>query len=147
MSPLITLLLALGVGWVGGAPCDRPVSAEEGLIGTWKAIALEQNGEPVTLENAQDTRLVFTAKTYAIRKGKDTLERGAYHVEAGPGLASIDLRPENGPDKGRTLKGVYQIEGGALLMCIGTPSAPRPTALAATSGTNHLLFTYKKVPR
>jgi uncharacterized protein (TIGR03067 family) len=61
-------------------------------------------------------------------------------------LRTIELIPANGPLKGKTLRGIYQLEGNVLWVClIPDPDAPRPTEM--TSEGKHRVLILTRVVR
>jgi RNA polymerase sigma factor (sigma-70 family) len=62
---------------------------------------------------------------------------------------SIDLIPQEGPAKGKTLRGIYSLEGDQLKICYVSPSIPepekkaRPSEFAAKKGSGHVLLVFR----
>lgn len=137
---LVFLVVVAQAAFAGTDDADR-----RALVGSWKAVSLQKNGEDISLEAAEDTRLVFKADGYAIRKGNESLEDGTYRLGGQGDERELDTMPTNGPDRGKTIRGIYQLEGDTLRMCLAPPGAPRPATLASKGGSNHLLFVYKRV--
>lgn len=138
LAPLAVLLIA-------PAPARADDADRRALVGTWKAVSLERNGETFPLDAAEETRLVFGKDDrFVIRRGAESLEEGSFRVHSGE-PRPIDTTPTNGPDRGRTTKGLYEIEGDTLRMCLAPPGAPRPADIASRPGSNHLFFVYRRV--
>jgi RNA polymerase sigma factor (sigma-70 family) len=63
---------------------------------------------------------------------------------------SIDLIPQEGPAKGKTLRGIYSLEGDQLKICYVSPSIPepekkaRPSEFAAKKGSGNVLLVFRR---
>jgi uncharacterized protein (TIGR03067 family) len=103
-------------------------------------IALEIDGRKEDLPKDRDPRLKFGPEKI---EPLGTPEVMVYKLGVDGKVRTIDLTADAGPMKGKTLKGVYQLEGDSLKICIGVdPNAPRPTDL--TSAERRRLLTFKR---
>jgi thiol-disulfide isomerase/thioredoxin len=63
---------------------------------------------------------------------------------------AIDLIPEEGPAKGKTLRGIYSLEGDVLKICYVSPNTPepekkpRPSEFAAGKGSGYVLLVFRQ---
>jgi uncharacterized protein (TIGR03067 family) len=63
---------------------------------------------------------------------------------------AMDLIPEEGPAKGKTLRGIYSLEGDVLKICYVSPNTPepekqpRPREFAARKGSGHVLLVFRQ---
>jgi uncharacterized protein (TIGR03067 family) len=74
-------------------------------------------------------------------------ERGRASLKIDPSTspAQIDTTGEDGPGKGRTVKGIYKFDGDTLTVCVGGwGSKDRPTEFASKPGSGRLLFVHKR---
>jgi uncharacterized protein (TIGR03067 family) len=51
----------------------------------------------------------------------------------------------NGPLKGRTIKGIYRLEGNKLTCCFAEPEKNRPGKFEAATGSGLTLYTIQRV--
>jgi uncharacterized protein (TIGR03067 family) len=58
---------------------------------------------------------------------------------------TIDVVPDGGPARGKTVPGIYKLEGDTLTICMADADRPRPTALAAPAGSGLTLMTFRRV--
>jgi uncharacterized protein (TIGR03067 family) len=73
------------------------------------------------------------ADDWAIAGKKITLHRGgkivgymSYKADATDFPKTIDLTPDRGPAKGKTLKGIYDLDGNTLKICYVSPATDEP---------------------
>jgi hypothetical protein len=52
--------------------------------------------------------------------------------------------PSSGPDKGKTVRGIYEVKGDTQRVCVAAAGKPRPKAFESREGSGHTLITYKR---
>jgi RNA polymerase sigma factor (sigma-70 family) len=152
---MTTLLIGLlTVGAFGGAlgvlsVLAAPPGAGDGgsdrdrLQGTWAVTA-------ATLDGTSDGREIDQ-----IKQGLELVFKGdkvTIKVEAGFTLdptkspKQIDLSPSLGDpnQKDPTIRGIYELSGDDLRLCIGAPDAERPAAFASAKGSRIMLLALKR---
>ncbi|MBY0522724.1 MAG: TIGR03067 domain-containing protein [Gemmataceae bacterium] len=125
MARIVLSLLAVGLM----IAADAPKSDKEALAGGWKVVACE-------LENKLLPDSVFKELLYTFAAdGKWKLEGGPGFPKAAGGTfeinpkaspKTIDMTPADGPYKGKTFQGIYQLEGDELKACFAFPGKDRP---------------------
>ena len=125
MGRIVISLVALGAL----AAADTPKPDKEALAGGWRVVACE-------LESKLLPDSVFKDLLYSFEKD------GKWKLEGGPGFPkaksgsftlnpkaspkTIDMVPTDGPYKGKTFQGIYQLEGDELKACFAFPGKDRP---------------------
>jgi len=132
-----TLVLALATAGAGepGRDLDR-------LQGTWAVTAAERNGRTVPEEELEGDTVYFKkAEMTVVRKG---MVRNVYKVklDAAKDPRHIDLVGVTGLDEGKTLRGIYRLEGDRLTLCAGLED--RPTEYKTRPGSTLRLTTLKR---
>jgi uncharacterized protein (TIGR03067 family) len=113
------------------------------LAGTWTAISWVR-GDGVIGPDAVDTELVIKDGTYEFPKGINRISgKGEFKTVAGKN--HIDFTPADGPAKGKTLPGIYKVEGDTLTLCFRPAGAERPTAFKSADRST-VLATYERKP-
>lgn len=113
------------VAFVLGAAATADEVSLAVLAGSWKAMSVTHHGKAVP----PDVLAGFAAKiekdelTITV-KGKEFPAKLKLDAKKSP--AHLDLAPQDGPEKGRTLPGVVQLEKGELVLAY-TETADRPT--------------------
>jgi uncharacterized protein (TIGR03067 family) len=114
------------------------------LEGAWVITSRVFNGTP-QVEPRGGTRLLIRGTSYALEAAGDTFVRGSLRVDPTKSPAALDLSPENGPDKGRTLLCIYSTNGDTLRYCFPGSGGFRPNELTAERGSNHELVTLRRL--
>lgn len=133
--PLLIVLVAVGQA----SPGDKDKVKD--LEGTWIATSWKR-GDGEVGKDKVDTELVLSKGAYEFPKGINRIsKKGTYKLDAAKG--AIDFTPEDGPAKGKTLLGIYKVEGNVLTLCFRAAGNERPTAFK-TGDRNTVLATYEK---
>jgi len=59
---------------------------------------------------------------------------------------TIDATRTEGPDAGKAMLGIYEIEGGRQKVCFAPVGKSRPTEFTSKAGTGHVLTIWQKAP-
>ena len=108
--------------------------------GTWRFVSLEVEGMKVPEEAIKDARLFVKGKDFTM-KDKVNTYRGTLTIDPGKKPKTIDLKFTEGPEKGNTSYGIYELSGDELKICLTITSKDRPTEFAAKAKSGHGLET------
>jgi uncharacterized protein (TIGR03067 family) len=145
MKPLVGLTVCLLL--VGAEAKDKGESKEaskkaaESFAGTWKVASVIVNGNE--FEDAKDWKFTFKGEKLT-RKTADGEETYTFKLDPSKKPAEVDFIPDQGDNKGKTLKGIYAAKSGELKICLTlSPEAKRPKELASKDGEEEILITLK----
>jgi RNA polymerase sigma factor (sigma-70 family) len=146
----VALAVAVAAGtvlWARQALADKPAAAgkgaapkdEENILGTWVLVSSEEGGQRAPEELIKEARVTFAAD------GKMTVKQGEKEQEF-----TYQLDPAKKPkefngtnDKGRTVLGIYKLDGDTLTVCFDR-GGDRPTEFASPAGTTVVLEVLKR---
>jgi uncharacterized protein (TIGR03067 family) len=113
------------------------------LEGTWVATSWKRGDGEVGKDKVA-TELKLTKTTYEFPTGINRIsKKGAIQLDAAKG--TIDFTPEDGPAAGKTLLGLYKVEGDTLTLCFTTAGRDRPKELKSTDRLTVLAKYERKV--
>jgi len=136
--------LVLGTGLVAtfGQPADEP---QKNLQGTWAATSAERDGKAAN--DVVGHRLTFNGNRFRVqsRDGK-SLYGGKFRTYPGTKPSAIDFEHTKGDLKGKTWKGIYDLDGDKLTTCDNAPNLDkgRPAAFEAKAGSGYVFITFKR---
>jgi uncharacterized protein (TIGR03067 family) len=142
----LTLLITTAALLIGVEPSqdDAEKKELERLQGTWSTLSIEVDGQKATDEERIKTRkLIVAGNRYTLKVEGETVQ-GTIEVNPTQKPKTIDEKPDSGLHKGRTLLGIYELEGDNLKICLALPGRGRPTEFASKAGTKHQLVIYKR---
>ena len=123
---------------------DPAVEAErKKLEGTWVIDAALLAGRD-HIEDFEGMKLVLKGDEFVIEFAENS-DKGTYTIDPAKSPKWIDIKTKmDGPFKGRTLPGIYTLEGDTLTVCCNSEKMDRPKDFAAKEKTPMMLLTYKR---
>jgi len=110
------------------------------LQGTWTIESLEMDGRKMP---GGEARIVVRGNRFTTIAMGATYE-GTVVVDQATIPRSFDLRFEEGPEKGNTSFGIYELDGDTWRICLTTRGSERPTEFAAPPGSGIALETLRR---
>jgi uncharacterized protein (TIGR03067 family) len=134
-------VLALAA-WAALAAAPAPeVKDQDRIQGTWKVVRLIVNGEDLPPEVIGKGQLIFKDDKLTFKDG-DRTKDATFTLDPKKTPPAIDLR-EPGKD-GKVLRGIYQLDGDDLKICIPFFGEERPKEFASLTGSRHGLYTLRR---
>jgi uncharacterized protein (TIGR03067 family) len=135
---VIGLIVAASVNLLAADPHDN-----KSLRGDWVPVKAELGGQPMP-----DTVL----KTISLKLGDGTYDvlvsgapdKGTYEIDASTKPKSMVIKGTEGPNKGRTVPAIYELEGKTLRICYDLSGAQRPKEFKTSTGTRLYLVAYQR---
>jgi len=107
------------------------------IQGSWKGIKLEVEGKSAPAELVDKGKYVFKGNKLTIFEGDKQVGEATFSLDSAKKPQTIDLTPTEGKAKGKTMYGIYRIEGDTLTLCIGEK---RPTEFNGAGKAGLLQF-------
>jgi RNA polymerase sigma-70 factor (ECF subfamily) len=130
----------------GNADQSKADSDAEKIQGTWAVVSAEQGGEELPSEAIKDATAVITADKIVFTPPKGENRQSSYKLDPKKDPKVIEIKPLDGPAKGKTINGLYALDGDRLKLCLTNGSGPAPTELATKSNSGFLLLILKRQP-
>jgi uncharacterized protein (TIGR03067 family) len=143
MKPFALIILAAGLAVAADTPKEAARELAK-LQGTWNAVAVEEDGERLPAEKTKGWKLVIKDNKYTFEAGKASAE-GIYRLDPAKTPKAVDATRTNGPDKGKTLLGIYRLDGDRLMMCFAEPGQKnRPASFVTKKGAGLRMYVLKR---
>jgi uncharacterized protein (TIGR03067 family) len=119
---------------------------DDGLVGSWRIVSVEKDGQQVSEDQFKGVVVRYDANgTASGRKGDKVLFEATIKLDPNKRPKALDAtQTSDGPGKGKTTLGIYEIEGNTLRTCSAEPGKDRPTEFSAKSGSGHILRVYTR---
>jgi uncharacterized protein (TIGR03067 family) len=106
--------------------------------GTWRFVSVEVEGRSVPAKHLKSSRLVLKGNQFTMTEGQATY-RGTFKVDTAPKPKRIDVTFTEGPERGKTTGGIYELDGDTYKVCMALPGKNRPSQFASRPGSGHVL--------
>jgi uncharacterized protein (TIGR03067 family) len=133
-------ILFLAVGMLAGADKDNNAAK---LDGTWKLVRGQQNGKPIAAETVTSATLTIEGNKHTVKIGSDVMI-GTHKVNMSANPMTIDVEDTEGPYKGKTLHGIFRLQGDQFIVCFSAPGKDRPKTFIAGAGNGNMLHVWRR---
>jgi len=116
----------------------------ERFQGTWMLESLEIGGMKMDTKMFKDVRLILEGDKFTHKEGKEPAH-GTFKVDVSKKPKTIDITFTDGPEKGNTILGIYELDGDSYKLCIDVAKKDvRPTKFESKKGTMLVLEVLKR---
>jgi uncharacterized protein (TIGR03067 family) len=114
------------------------------LQGTWSVVRVEVGGAKLPPALVSKARWTVTGNR-AVMQMAGATEKEEIILNSSKSPKTIDLVGLEGLDRGKTQRGIYELSGDDLKVCLTeSPAAPRPAAFETKKGDNNQLVVFKR---
>ena len=104
----------------------------------------ERNGEAIPEEYIKTGKRVSKDGETTVTFGDMLLMKAKFTVDPSKKLKEIDYKVTGGANEGKTVLGIYEIDGDTIKFCFAAPDEKRPTDFTSKEGSNRVLSVWKK---
>jgi uncharacterized protein (TIGR03067 family) len=127
------------------ARCDAPKSEGDAkaLRGTWLPSSAALAGREWSEQLLKSMRLELTDGHYTVTvNGRP--DKGTCKIDTTKKPKTLDITGTDGPNKGRTILCIYEINGDTLKVCYDMSGKRRPTEFQSRPDSQLFLVTYRR---
>jgi uncharacterized protein (TIGR03067 family) len=125
------------------------VSAQEALKkelqqfqGTWAIEYVDHDGHKPSPDKIKSMKLVIAGNRLTVQGEK--LMQSTIKLDPSKSPKTIDITYDDGPDKGKVLQGIYELNGDGLKLCLSKPGKERPTQFVSKENSGLVLMVLKR---
>jgi uncharacterized protein (TIGR03067 family) len=134
----VMLLLMTGAAWCQDA------ADKKALDGKWAPTTAELAGIKFVDDQLKAITLVIEGDKYTVNVG-ESVDKGTVKVDAAAKPKALDIMGIEGPNKGKTMLAIYELQGDTLRVCYDLAGKNRPTEFATSKERPFFLVAYKRV--
>jgi uncharacterized protein (TIGR03067 family) len=130
---------------------DDPAAIAVGkLVGAYKVLHYETQGQQWSAEQLKEMKVVMSkgdAKGHVqatFRVGEDSTDSKC-DVLPGGRYGEVDATYTNGPSKGKTVKGIYTVDGDKITFCYAAIDKKRPNTFSSKGDDGRTLYVLSRV--
>jgi uncharacterized protein (TIGR03067 family) len=144
MSKMLFAVLAAGLSL---SPAARGAGKEDDPFqGVWLPSSAEIAGKKFPDEVRKTIKLVVKGDRYTVTVG-ERVDKGTVKRHPSTKPKGMDITGTDGPNKGKTILAIYELDGDTLRVCYDLSGKGRPTGFMTKEGTQLYLVTYKRQKR
>jgi uncharacterized protein (TIGR03067 family) len=122
---------------------DANVGEDDAIQGTWLPLTAELAGQEFPDDVRKTIKLTIMGAKYTVSVGKQ-IDQGTTKLNTSVDPKHIDITGADGPNKGKTILAIYELNGDTLRVCYDLSGKNRPTEFKTKPGTQLFLVTYKR---
>ena len=111
------------------------------MAGHWVPESAKLGGNDFPVAGFDGATLHLTSDTYEFGGDKGTIEVLTKHKPE-----QMDIHGKEGPNAGKTIPAIFELNGDHLTVCYQLGPGDRPAAFDSPKGTQILLIHYKRMP-
>jgi uncharacterized protein (TIGR03067 family) len=140
------VVISLIAAAASGAAGEKAGKQKKGPDGTWVAVGMEQNGMnlPADVLEKMSLKLTLRGDQYTVTIDGKVADKGTSKVDTQKKPNTADIKSEEGPNKGKTILAIVEVDGDTLKACYDMAGKSRPTEFATKEGSGHVLILYKR---
>lgn len=115
----------------------------EKLQGEWAVMFLEIDGVPAGRDIFSAAKIVIDGNHFT-STGMGPIYRGTIELDAAKNPKILNMKFTEGPEKGNTNRGIYELEGDTWKLCLAMTGGPAPAMFATSSGSGYALETLRR---
>jgi uncharacterized protein (TIGR03067 family) len=130
---------------VSAAGAEVPVKKEMALLdGEWSMVSGEANGVSLPKETVASGKRMARDGETTITFGGQVYFKARFTIDPTKKPKAIDYAMTEGPTKGQTHLGIYELDGDTVKFCFAAPGKERPTDFTAREGSQRTLSVWKR---
>jgi len=108
----------------------------DSIQGSWRQVAFEADGLPNAVDEYSDAGVtVFSGNDFTVYSSDGSVMlRGVFTLNEQSDPKAVDWIDAMGPDAGKVLPGIYELDGDRFVFVAGESGGPRPTRFATRPG-------------
>jgi uncharacterized protein (TIGR03067 family) len=143
IAPVIAVLIL-----IGAARAQDGVKKEMAqLEGHWSMVSGEANGLSMPKETVDSGKRVAKDGKTTITIGGQVYFKAKFSIDPTKKPKAIDYTMTEGPTKGKTHLGIYELDEDTVKFCFAAPGKGRPTEFTAKEGSQRTLSVWKRDKR
>jgi uncharacterized protein (TIGR03067 family) len=138
--PLLVFVLL-----VAAAEAQDPVKKEMALLeGEWSMVSGAANGVALPEATVRSGKRVAKDGETSITFGGQVYFKAKFRIDPARKPRTIDYTMTEGPTRGKTHLGIYELDGDTVRFCFAAPGGDRPTDFTAREGSQRTLSVWKR---
>lgn|SRR5262245_8367 len=141
----LRMLMVVGIVLAFGAVrADDADKEKEKLQGAWQPITAIERGKEQTKEELKDRKITFKGDQITVKHG-DKVHEVTFKLDPSKKPKEIDVTGKDDEGKERMMKGIYELKGNTLKVCLHMEGGDRPSKFESPEGSNLIFVTMERI--
>jgi uncharacterized protein (TIGR03067 family) len=144
MTPSLLLLFTSSL--FAGEPKDAAAKKELATFqGTWVLQSSDRDGKKVPQEGSK-IKLIITGNNFRLSQESSAVigHKGTFALDPSKKPKTTEVTVAEGPDKGKTFRGIYELSDDDYKVCFAPPGKERPKEFVSKPESGHILQVWKR---
>ena len=142
------LVAVVALSWVVGVGAEPPSDAVKKdlalLEGEWAMVSGERDGEKLPEEYVKTGKRIAKDAVSTVTIADMVVMQAKFTIDPSKKPKEIDFVALDGPAKGKTIRGIYELDGDTARFCIASPEKERPTEFSTKEGSGRTMSVWKR---
>jgi uncharacterized protein (TIGR03067 family) len=143
----LVLVIVVFVAVAPAAAEDATKKEMAQLEGEWSMVSGEANGAAMPDATVKTGKRVAKDGETTISIGGQLYFKAKFSIDPAKKPRAIDYTMTEGPTKGKTHLGIYELDGDTVKFCLAAPGKDRPTEFTAKEGSQNTLSVWKRLKK
>ena len=114
------------------------------MQGEWSMVSGSADGFEIPAEMRPTARRICKGNETTVTFGTQLIMQATFTVDPTKKPKAIDYQATDGPTKGETHLGIYEMEGDTIRYCFAAPDGERPADFTSKPGERRTLSVWKR---
>ena len=140
ITPVVVAMVLVGI-----AVAEQDTKKEMAkLEGDWSMVSGEASGQTLPEEAVKSGKRVCKDGETTIIISEKVYFKAKVTIDPSKKPKAIDYEMTDGPTKGKTHLGIYELDGDTVKFCFASPGKDRPTEFTSKEGSGNTLSVWKR---
>ena len=144
LSNVVLILAAVFAGTLDAQDAAETKADIAKMQGEWSMVSGSADGMAIPDEMLPNAKRVCKGNETTVTIGPQLIMQATFTVDPTKKPKTIDYQATDGPTKGSTHLGIYEIDGDTIRYCFAAPDAERPADFTSKPGERRTLSMWKR---
>jgi uncharacterized protein (TIGR03067 family) len=146
LAALFCIVCFTASGAVADDKADRAKETKK-FQGTWTIESSVTGGQEIPRDQLKDFIVIYEGEKHTLKHGDKVFQVGTQKIDPTKSPKTVDVTMIEGPDKGKVMLGIYEIDGDTLKVCFDPHGKKRPTEFKSEPGSQNFVNVHKRVKK
>jgi uncharacterized protein (TIGR03067 family) len=142
---IVLIVVAVLAGTIAAQESDESKADRAKMQGEWSMVSGSADGFAIPDEMLPTAKRVCKGNETTVTFGTQLIMQATFTIDPTKKPKTIDYQATDGPTKGKTHLGIYEIDGDTVKYCFAAPDGERPADFTSKPGERRTLSVWKRL--